>query len=460
MKRSTFFIWTVCITTVIMVVYIYLIRHMPDNPCSHHPLSVSNDVAVQMIHHYETVEPELEKKRVVQQEMAIALPPEVERLQSLLNEFKQDASKWDHVVAIGDIYRKGAFPRLLPNEELALECYKVASMCPDGTVAGDAQLKYIEARNELISSHDKAGSPLPTYIADEVCSLAMKRISTTPQYMFEKPVSRKPPQRARTEQPIIQNVPIIHETENIDINNLFDVVDTGYDFDLDNVQVMEYHNDSQNVHDHSVVGVTKKNIDMLREKGFDKHVSDAEKDILDKVLTNTDMTAEEKSNAVKVLESLSRETHSTFDMSEVDTLNLVWNKIQSVKNPENKSDLSLTLCRQLASGVENGYVVCSTGKITRMLGTFDGQDDVGMETVKPMWAVKEEMSNLASRIRESHLANMTETIRKSYENGDRPDIENDMKTTFEREAKELYIDKLGLQSKIINPMIEQISEGF
>jgi hypothetical protein len=42
----------------------------------------------------------------------------------------------------------------------------------------------------------------------------------------------------------------------------------------------------------------------------------------------------------------------------------------------------------MASGVEDGTLVCSTGKISRLIGTLDGIGRDGHKEARPMWAVR------------------------------------------------------------------------
>jgi hypothetical protein len=48
-----------------------------------------------------------------------------------------------------------------------------------------------------------------------------------------------------------------------------------------------------------------------------------------------------------------------------------------------------TLVKQMASGVEDGTLVCSTGKISRLIGTLDGIERDGHIEARPMWTVRE-----------------------------------------------------------------------
>ena len=68
-----------------------------------------------------------------------------------------------------------------------------------------------------------------------------------------------------------------------------------------------------------------------------------------------------------------------------------------------RDNLVETLAMHLASGIEHGVPVCSTGKITRIMSTFDGVEDIaGVEKVKPLWALRDELAGLAAKSRNAH----------------------------------------------------------
>ncbi len=417
---------------------------------------------------------ELIKKHTQERAIVEVLPPEVMKLKKLLQEYKSDPeNQWDKVIAIGDIYRKGAYPRFLPDEDMAIECYKICSACPDGEIAGIAQSKYIETRTETITSVDRAGKPLPRLYAIEVCEVAEKTIMMTPSHKFNKPIYNK--QSAAQ-----SHKPTRHEPTNIfeDIIGgfaAFEVTDTEMDIleqqrdrrniniDINNIShdVPAYHSDSQNVHDHSVVRTMKHNIRALKEEDDTNTNSEDIKNQVRYTILEQDLSEEEKYNALQVLDNLSTNKHSVFDTSESDVLKLVWDKISASKDTETQKNLKEMLTKQLASGLENGYVVCSTGKIGRLMGTFDGvlKDDK-LEDSRPMWAVKEEIANMAANIRKRTLDGMSESQRNLYETGGDKEVEQRMIKEFETSVKEEYVKKLGMSSNVIEPIVQTYAEGF
>ena len=347
-------------------------------------------------------------------------PPEIIRVRELIAEFKKDPTKWDNVLAIGDQYRKGSFPRYLPNQDMSMRIFKICAMCPNGEISGIAQSKYIEARTEEIDDEDKAGDKFPESYGNNICELAELSIKTTPWSLFEKPKATKKKEVAPN---LIEDLymPLNINNNNININD-------GNNYEFEEIfTVPAYRIDNQNVHDHAVVSTTKKNIENIKINNKDY------RNEIENVLLETDLSDKEKVDALHVLNKLQDTSHSSYNVSEIEVLSGVWNKVK------NNKDHSEILFKQLASGVEHGSVVCSSGKIARIISTLDGIDESITQT-RPMWVVREELGNLAARIR-----------------NDVPDSLEAAKQ-FEKEATDQYINKLGFKDTIMNPIISEYSK--
>jgi hypothetical protein len=113
-------------------------------------------------------------------------------------------------------------------------------------------------------------------------------------------------------------------------------------------------------------------------------------------------------NFLKTLNSLGNLTHSKYDKSERQIFSLVWNKI--------KHDTSLVdvFVENIASSVEEGVIVCSTGKIMRMISTLDLIDDELIPTLKPEWAVKGEIGQKIPLLIEESLSSMGKDYAVAY----------------------------------------------
>lgn len=342
------------------------------------------------------------------------VPEIICRLQTVLSrEFS-----WRTLLDVGHIYKTGAFPSFAPNPEMAERLFRAAAGCPDPDVAGIGQAKFMEVRAEPLAREDIQGQQLPTQYGQTL-------LDQTSRMLLCKTSSAKPKAAVFIAAP---------------------------------ERVLSPPLDLQNVHDHGVMSAMRKSIEKLPSASC--ATSDPVASLEAVVARNEDMTDEDKAKALHFIDSLSGEKHSSLGISERDALHSVWSRIESMSDQRTKDNATETLAKQLASGVERGHVVCSTGKIARMVGALDGivVDDHHM--AKPLWALKDEMSTLAAKIRHDVLQSVPPSVAMQYDDGKAPEVEATMRRTFLESAEKEYCGKLGMQRGVVHPLIEQVSEGF
>jgi len=392
---------------------------------------------------------------------AIVNPPEIEHLKSLLEDLTADFHKWDCLIAIGDIYRKGAFPRFLPNNDLAIKCYKIAAMCPNGNLAGLSQGKYIEAMTQSIDVIDKDGVALPTKYGHMACELAFSRIKSIPLQMTERPKMMLQRAVELPELPELQQFPQFPQLHRlVDDYNEFIFDDPPITIVPVPVPEFAFSTDAQNVHDHAVMSIARTNLKVIKLHDLEKtsrNNAETLNTVHDIINANDELSSQQKSDALLVLTKLGNKKTS-FGESEQDVLTTVMTKISNEKDDVIKQNLTETLGKQLASGVENGSVVCSTGKILRILGTLDGTDD--MEQIRPIWALKEEIGTLAATIRDKHVSRLNYDEKEAYDRGELQDIEANMKKEYNESAEQIYFEKLNMSKAIVQPIIQMYEDAF
>ena len=390
-----------------------------------------------------------EGERAAQQRRAaeVGAAPEERRLRELVAEFEGSAAapRWDVLLAVGDIYRRGAYPRFLPNENLGAACFRLAAACPDGRVAGLGQTKFVEARVEQISAVDRAGRAMPTAYGERVCRLARLAIDATPWHAFERPAAAALRRDAQKEEEGTRHAADDDEDELLQELLLQDVLQLQQQQRQQRPRAAATTTDAQNVHDHGVASATRHNLrGLLQACGDDRRQLDAAREtaIRDAIGRLDGLSASDRSDALHVIGKLTGDTHSALGASERGALSAVWHAIEATDSAELRANLTETLAKQLASAVEHGSVVCSTGKIARIVGTLEGTGGV---SARPMWAVRDELASLAAQARdeaEGHQA----------ANG---------AEAFARRAREEYVDKLGLSAAVIEPIIAEFVEfGF
>lgn len=329
--------------------------------------------------------------------------PEIRMLEACVG--SQDP--WGDLLSMGDIYRAGVYPRYLPNASMALECYQTASMAPDPRIAGLARAKMADMLLNPNVDTGGAREHLPENYGRRACQMARTR-----HYVTYTPPTRTPP--------------------------------------------VQHHRDAQNVHDHAVVRTVFNNLKTMKAE----EPSNAVERVRDCVLNLDALTPDDKTKALMTLDDLNdSHEHSTFGVTETEALGRTWAKIQDTQDARTRANLEEMLGRQLASAVENGHVVCSTGKISRIVDTFQGITE-DIEKTRPMSVVSEELGTLAAKVREDVLRKCGPVDRHRYESGQAPDLESKMKETFRENANMTYVSELGMDSVIVEPLIESFIEAF
>ena len=379
----------------------------------------------------ERVVQEAVQNRAREREAVEHKPPEIERLAALIDGYRADTMLWDAIIAVGDVYRKGAFPRFLPNPGVALECFKVAARCSDGKIAGMGQERYIEVHTDAIPAVDQAGGELPTEYGERICELALAAIGALPYSAFATPRHTKIPSRRTYRHsplpPPRGPSPRSISTTRITCTTTDHEAQTCTTTDPKRIILKCY---SQNDPFRSRLHALGPRCQGLCMVVGDKWYCD-DGDALDT-----------QEAALHLIDNLNDTVHGTFGRTERDVLYAAWETIQR-QDGVLRDNLVETLAMQLASGIDHGVPVCSTGKITRIMSTFDGVEDIaGVEKVKPMWALRDELAGLAAKSRNAH------------------DDAEDAKREFAEQARLEYVVLLGMSRGIIDQIVDEYSLGF
>jgi hypothetical protein len=409
-----------------------------------------------------------EMERIAERERERQEPQELVDLGMLVEtliDYETGTCKWDKLIAIGDVYQRGSFPRFLPDQDMAVQCYKIAAMSPDGKFAGMAQTKYIEARTTDIPDEDKAGAKIPEHFGRRACKLAYDVFAKTPMSMFEKPKCKKKEkeENADGENPPLPPPPVtttmfhhgggfgadadiqealIRDAERIQRNLWYGGARVGAGVAPRRMDVAAFKHDAQNVHDHGISTVIDYNLRQLQQDSDTDtdNKNDKSAEVRRAIMACRDLTPAQREDALFVLNGLGSNPHSTFGTSEREALATVWNKI---KESDHRDNLTETLAKQLASGVERGSAVCSSGKIARIVSTLDGVTNEAAP--RPMWVVREEIGSLAGKVRDEVGEDAHEDV---------------LKEAFGKRVRDEYVQKLGMSPQIMEPIIDEFSAGF
>lgn len=214
-------------------------------------------------------------------------------------------------------------------------------------------------------------------------------------------------------------------------------------------------NDSQNVHNTTLQNTANNIIEVIQNKNnnqFDSNV----KELLDKTHCNT------KKNLVKqVCSSFTSLNHSRYEQSEQDIFNMVWIHVKE------NNDLIEIFIDNIISSIENDVIVCSTGKIMRMLSTLDIVDNKTPD-LKPDWIIKEELANIVSntitKTLNQHSSKYTiayNTLDPTTEQQEQTEyITNIMKNMVTQKCKKDYVDTNILSQDLLDIYLQDYLDNI
>jgi hypothetical protein len=394
---------------------------------------------------------------------------------------------------LGDIFKNGVQDEVKSNPEFAIKCYKKAlayakpndtflikearerirdfSIEPPSTEVileqlqtnGEVILEQVQLNGEVIN---KRGKQINPFIVDPFVN------NTWTNFFAAQPQPQPEPNLPVPE----PNLPV--PEQNVRVNNLRPPQAPGLDINFNDprdtmrmrpAQVQghvpvnmadrqvperpgEIRNDSQNAHDTVLLRGARETIRKLQDTtpiAIDS--TQMLNDLRQKINDIGDHTR--KFKAISVLDKIETNDIPMANMNElreVDILNLVYNRMHAPVNHGRTTDLLDVLIDQLCDGHGVNTPVCATGRATRVLSSLDAADAKADDivTLKPKWAIKQELLNKAPKIREKMLeargATFSEMFNKSTHNDDEERSVNEFieefKKTLRNEYKKDYVD--------------------
>jgi len=374
----------------------------------------------------------------------INYPNEFILMNNLINEFNNNSDKWINLIQIGDIYTKGIYPIYKPNKYLGLKCFKIAMLSPNIEISNLANIKYLENKYNKIDNLDILGNEIPIEYGNKIYNIAKYYLDNTSKKYTNN-------NQNNNQNNILYEIDLT-ENNNLTENNeeiIIDITENNNDY---------YLNDLQNVHDHSVNNIIKTNIDLLKKNYNIENINNEDiiNQMIEKIYEYNDIDDEIKLNAIEVLNSLDHNIHITFQISEIDSLKYIY---KYIKNNSNKDNLYHILISELSNCIENGFIICSTGKISRIISILDGLD-TNYNQIKNIYAIKEEIQVLANKIREEILNNANELDKKNYIENIDDKLSKLMIIELEKKIDEIYYKSLNLNKDILQSIVNDIIIGF
>lgn len=328
-------------------------------------------------------------------------PESISTMQLIREDARNNPGKvWESLVDVGLMYQRGEYPCVRPDMDMARACLRtVALWCPDKGLVNHARARLFEGEIDPIDVRLTAPAP-PLEIGDDLIRQALDnrgndvQITTSPR------------------------------------------------------------SDAQNVHDHGVMSSVRAILESMPPPPRD---GIPDQDIVRQVETwiedgTLDISDDDRANALACLQSLcGNVTHSALGVSELESLRRVYHRLAK----EGTARIRELFVKQLASCIEHGVPVCASGKIARIVATFDTPSKI-----KPLWVVKEEIASLASMIRAEHLGRASIADVVDYEHGRDTYLQHDMADALRERVTKEYIDRLGMCSDVIQPLIDTYAEAF
>lgn len=203
------------------------------------------------------------------------------------------------------------------------------------------------------------------------------------------------------------------------------------------------YNDPQNTHNPQVLSTIRHSLEKLKTNTpITKNQETTSSEI--KKYIDALEESHKKQDALRSLRAIENNLDrlSSTNMTEMDALTLVWNRINdSTKfNKEVSDNLKETMFDELASMQEFGATICSTGRFTHIIDTLNGVDEE--VSIKPTYAINEEMLTKSAKIRSDFLLTFPEIERDKLEKGTsaaQEEFDNDLKKTIVTKLREDYV---------------------
>jgi len=429
-----------------------------------------------------------------------AIPSHYKEMEKMKNVFlgsirNGNEPDWEILVRMGDIYSRGVYPFLQPDDQTALLMYTTGSKTPDPNVVDLSVSRYFDVKQHPVDMHDREGEIMILDYAHEVCRAANEYIRTIPEDVFEsrkttlKLAMQPPPPRtgatrffsgpltpeetrprivARVPPPPIETAPIVNN------RGLINRMRARRDRERVRTENRdEITGGKQNTHDHGVTSATKTNIARLK-KEFDNLglKFDSNDIVIEKAMRmfrrvrerskndeKINFTADNLADAHNVVTSLVPDEYSGTGVSQTDILGLVLWKIGTLE-PDIREGVEETLGKRVASGIERGVPVCATGKLSRCMSVFEGVLGDAQKSVS-INVVKKEIAQLAAKVRDEFLKHVGPTGLEAYcSELSVPDYSNRMADDLRKRVKEEYIEKLNFSSKVIDPLVDSYADAY
>jgi hypothetical protein len=339
---------------------------------------------------------------------------------------------------MAEIYRLGHYPFVEPNNKMALDLFEAMLRLPLNQVVKDlihaqmaAMIDRIDIAPQSLELPIEQGMTLLNCF-EQNHDMYVTKLTPLPLSIWTLPLTYLTPP-----------IRVLDDIENLDRQGI--------------------DRDAQNVHSSPVVKITQNSMATLVEeyKNSGKTLRKVSSFQVWRSFLSCKQLWKHAFYIAAVLDKMTcdRQGHACSE-SELMTI-ILW-KISQQSGQFRKS-LIESLGLAIASAVENGYVVCYTGRVTRILSVVRYLDfkDVNTTETTTKLAIKtpelnHEIMNMAGNTRKKWLSNQSDDVRRMYDNGD-TEVAKKMQVEFVKKLRSEY--KNLIETKLLQK-IEQESEIY
>lgn len=221
-------------------------------------------------------------------------------------------------------------------------------------------------------------------------------------------------------------------------------------------KVLIIENNPHNARDHMVASTAKQSLEKLRSGTHIQYdMPTTLKMIHSYIIKECDLGETLKVDALKVLKHFAANISKLGyqQAKEIEALHIVFNRIQSQYRERKKRETVMdNLVRELSECIEYGELVCSEGRVNRIIDTLNYIDP--LVRIKPKWAMTQEMMNGCIKIRAALVKRESSEISDALESPNPTsrqrmlvkNFQQKLKREIERDFTRTYVDS-GIMSK-------------
>ena len=221
-------------------------------------------------------------------------------------------------------------------------------------------------------------------------------------------------------------------------------------------KTMIVENDPHNARDHMVSTTVKQSLEKLRTGTHIQYDMPTTLKMMNSyIMKECDLGERLKGDAVNVLKHFAANIAKLGyeQAKELEALHVVFNRIQSqYRDRKERNKVMDNLVRELSECIEYGELVCSEGRVNRIIDTLNYIDP--LVQIKPKWALTQEMMNkcieLRKKIRERESSETSDALDSLNPSARQKTLarnfQQKLKREIERDFTRTYVDS-GIMSK-------------